>query len=128
MQRVKDCGRKNETPKRSIIRLLSLLSPLADHFIRYLFLVADRRIATCPAPGTAFAKAAAIPGVVVWARTVPGVALDGLLDNLLLLQDWHQALAPWRWRQIRCSTGPVTVCVSKPILSGSLMDTTGSTT
>lgn len=58
--------------------------PLADHLVRYLFLVADRRIATCPAPGAAFATTAAIPGVVVWARTVPGVDLDGLLDNLLL--------------------------------------------
>lgn len=58
--------------------------PLANHLVRYLFLVADRRIATCPAPGAAFATAAAVPGVVVWARTVPGVALDGLLDNLLL--------------------------------------------
>ena len=58
--------------------------PLADHLVRYLFLVADRRIATCPAPGTAFATAAAIPCVVVWARTVTWIAIDGLLDNLLL--------------------------------------------
>lgn len=58
--------------------------PFTDHLVRYLFLVADRRIATCPAPGAAFATTAAVTGVVVWARTVPGVALDGLLDNLLL--------------------------------------------
>lgn len=80
---MKDCGRKNEAPKRSIIRLLSLLSPFANHLVRYLFFVADRRIATGPAPSASLATAAAIPGQVVWARTVPGVAVDGLLDNLL---------------------------------------------
>lgn len=65
---------------------LSLLPPppLADHLVRYLFLVAGRRIAASPAPGAAFATTAAVPSVVVWARTVPGVAVDGLLDNLLL--------------------------------------------
>lgn len=65
---------------------LSLLPtpPFTDHLVRYLFLVADRRIATGPAPRAAFATTAAVPGVVVWARTVPGVAVDGLLDNLQL--------------------------------------------
>lgn len=65
---------------------LSLLptTPFANHLVRYLFLVADRRKPTGPAPGAAFATTAAVPGEVVWARTVPGVAVDGLLDNLLL--------------------------------------------
>lgn len=63
---------------------LSPTPPLADHLVRYLFFVADGCVAAGSAPGAAFATAAAIPGVVVWARTIPGVAVDGLLDNLLL--------------------------------------------
>lgn len=76
----------HHTQQRLATNQLSLLPtpPLTDHLVRYLFLVADRRIATCPAPRAAFATTAAIPGQVVWARTVPWVAVDGLLDNLLL--------------------------------------------
>ena len=63
---------------------LSPTPPLANHLISYLFLVADWCVAAGSAPGTAFATTAAVPSVVVRAWAVPGIAVDGLLDNLLL--------------------------------------------
>jgi len=58
--------------------------PLTDHLTCYLFLVADRRVSTGSVPSTPLNTTTAILCMVVRAWAVPGVAIDGLFDDLLL--------------------------------------------
>lgn len=54
---------------------------VADHFFGDIFLVADRCVTAFAAVRAAFAALAAVASGVIGARTIPGVAVDGFLDD-----------------------------------------------